>query len=834
MPAKSKIVSAQHTGLVTVHQYCPTRPYVELEIPPDAGKVLAVTFEIVSRDQGMCNITTKLDKVSQATANTLLGWADSGSPSFTWFEAELLRPPGRPSVAPLHLNRNTPGDPEFRTAKFAWSSQDIDSSSLGVRAFHQELQGEDVIQLIPRAEFRGWVNIVKEASILVEYQSSGLDDEPVPTGVISPTNCAFYTRKLQDDKFHDTIRILIVEPGAFQDTIHGSFRYESIGESGAGTLDYEALSYFWGPRSNRDHICITNGDSGESSSSTVAFSVSHTVTSAIKSLRCKDKPLRIWVDAICINQADLGEREHQVNLMGSIYSRARAVHIWLGEGECGSGPTLRVIRDAYNLDVDQGCQGGRHCLCEGSPHSGLESLKHYVQGQSKSSWHHLDELFEFHKELFDEEQTARDGGNHWHVWTIWVLLRNPWFMRVWVLQEALRAQRALVHCGTSTVEWRELAQVAEWVCEPQYIMHRRHLHTGLMMPPVWNKLGREKDVPLLDLFLATLDMRATDPRDRLFALLGLSHEIKGLAEIPTALRPDYSKTLGKAMADFTRWCIVKQRSLRVLSMIHCQPSRGWRCTDPVSSTRSSSGTTWALGSEGYSTWVDMNLLSKFSLLNVGGNLEPDPSLVLEDVESDPPVLKLRGRRIGAIEAIGYPPRSMLASFEAVANGDVQLKPSVLSVFVHLLDPCGYHGSWTRPLERNPRHSVNFRDSSMVYYDHLRAHHAYFPPPPAQVLNEHAGNAPSFDLADASHIPSCIHPCYFLATAGQYGLCPWAARVNDIIVTLDGGQVPYLLRPVGLESTVCFEFVGECFVEGLTGNDSDSPVFGSQAETFSIS
>lgn len=685
-----------------------------------------------------------MDEAFLAKANTLLGWADSNSPSFTWFEAELLRPPGRPSVATLHLNINAAGDPEFRTAQVSWISKDIDSSSLNIRTFHHELQRDDVVQLIPRAEFRGWVNIIKEATITVEYRPYEPQNEFAPTSAIRSDNSAFYSRKLQDDESNDTIRVLIVEPGAPQDAIHGSFEYESIGSSGTGELDYEALSYFWGPQSNRDQILITLGDPGELSSSRVAF-MSHTVTSAIKSLRRKDKPLRIWVDAICINRADLREREHQVNLMGSIYSWAKTVHVWLGEGECGSGPTLRVIRDAYNLGVDQGCQGGSHCSCEGSPHADLEALKQYVEGRENSSWHHLDEVFKFHKEFFDEEQTARDGGNHWYVWTIWLLFRNPWFMRVWVLQEALRAQRALVHCGMATILWRELAQVAEWVCEPDYIMHRRHLHTGLIIPPVWNKLGRERDVPLLDLFLATLDMRATDPRDRLFALFGLSHEINGRATTQMALRPDYTKTLEKTMADFTRWCIVKQRSLRVLSMIHCQPSRGWRCTVPVSSTRSSAGATWALSSEGYSTWADMNLLSRFPSLNVAGDLKPDSSLVVEDFESDPPVLKLRGRRIDIMEAIGYPPRSMLASFEAVAVGNVQLKPSALSVFVHLFDPCGYHGSWTRPLERTLQHSVNFRDSPKTYYDHLKAHHAYFPSPRARVLNEHAVNGPSLNL-----------------------------------------------------------------------------------------
>ena len=41
----------------------------------------------------------------------------------------------------------------------------------------------------------------------------------------------------------------------------------------------------------------------------------------------------IWIDAICIDQTNQRERNLQVNLMGEIYHRARAVVVWLGDAE---------------------------------------------------------------------------------------------------------------------------------------------------------------------------------------------------------------------------------------------------------------------------------------------------------------------------------------------------------------------------------------------------------------------------------------------------------------------------------------------------------------------
>jgi hypothetical protein len=41
------------------------------------------------------------------------------------------------------------------------------------------------------------------------------------------------------------------------------------------------------------------------------------------------KPGLLWIDALFINQTDIHERSHQVNLMSRIYSEAYLVLIWL-------------------------------------------------------------------------------------------------------------------------------------------------------------------------------------------------------------------------------------------------------------------------------------------------------------------------------------------------------------------------------------------------------------------------------------------------------------------------------------------------------------------------
>jgi hypothetical protein len=52
---------------------------------------------------------------------------------------------------------------------------------------------------------------------------------------------------------------------------------------------------------------------------------------ALRDLRCQREDRVLWIDALCIDQSNDEERGQQVQQMGSIYSKAERVFIWLGE-----------------------------------------------------------------------------------------------------------------------------------------------------------------------------------------------------------------------------------------------------------------------------------------------------------------------------------------------------------------------------------------------------------------------------------------------------------------------------------------------------------------------
>lgn len=85
---------------------------------------------------------------------------------------------------------------------------------------------------------------------------------------------------------------------------------------------FEALSYCWDTPENPRRISLNGQD----------VEVRKNLWWALRHLRDKYKDRILRVDALCINQYNTEERNHQVGMMGAIYSIALVVHVWLGLG----------------------------------------------------------------------------------------------------------------------------------------------------------------------------------------------------------------------------------------------------------------------------------------------------------------------------------------------------------------------------------------------------------------------------------------------------------------------------------------------------------------------
>jgi hypothetical protein len=85
--------------------------------------------------------------------------------------------------------------------------------------------------------------------------------------------------------------------------------------------DYEAVSYVWGPPDFVKQILCDDE----------IIPITRSCSYALHHLRLQKRSRRLWIDACCIDQNSDHERNHQVGMMGDIYSNARRTLVWLGK-----------------------------------------------------------------------------------------------------------------------------------------------------------------------------------------------------------------------------------------------------------------------------------------------------------------------------------------------------------------------------------------------------------------------------------------------------------------------------------------------------------------------
>ena len=180
---------------------------------------------------------------------------------------------------------------------------------------------------------------------------------------------------------------------------------------------YEALSWCWGSAKQTSYIHIRKDGQ------IYAKYVSRDLVHALKVLRHPKRDRYLWIDAVCIDQETLQEKNHQVEMMSDIYGRADCVCIWLGDGDKASQMALRFIK------------------------------KEVLQLQN------FDELCE-------SEQASEKWG------ALLDLMQRPWFSRRWVVQEIALARKAVIYCGADRISWRKFAVAVELFVEVETATHR--------------------------------------------------------------------------------------------------------------------------------------------------------------------------------------------------------------------------------------------------------------------------------------------------------------------------------------------------------------------------
>jgi hypothetical protein len=364
----------------------------------------------------------------------------------------------------------------------------------------------------------------------------------------------------------DSIRIVLLHPSAQpRSEVHCELISTSLSSIPKDeTLNYTTLSYAWGDTQTAQSIIV----SGE------RLDVGANLFSALQALRRQDHPIRLWVDALSINQTDPDERSQQVQQMRTIYASAFETVIYLGPDD---GST--ACRSAWNL---------------------LESRSAWAMNQHRDP---DDTLPKTREKYVDFKNGYTDVLNS--------VMSRDWFKRIWVIQEMVVSQQLSIQCGYRRIPWDDFCrslflysgppsesstQITEirtawqvvasenpgWkdciipvkeMCQTRLLYQKTHRDSNTILPewalndPLAHFITddtefRQGSLRLPHLLSKSRKFYATEPRDKVFALLGISAPL-GSTNVQSLV--DYNKPVHQTYREMTSFILEAESTFDILS-----------------------------------------------------------------------------------------------------------------------------------------------------------------------------------------------------------------------------------------------------------------------------
>lgn len=351
---------------------------------------------------------------------------------------------------------------------------------------------------------------------------------------------------------------------------------------------YYALSYSWGSQERPYSISIGGWN----------FPIGENLHSALLSLRSQinGESLSLWVDAICIDQVCTRERNHQVGIMGQIYSKCKEVFVWLGETSLSgvtawgdvAAPEMNDNSHHFSGDTtdysmwteylssfeftykDERMEEGLgKIVAAPSDLSGPTMTLHCAWFLRKlADGCHLTDLPPFSSIAFEDSQYFVE-----FEMKMTHLRNHEWFNRLWVVQEAVLGPSVRIFFGLVSLPLQVLTKAMETfhIHTPRRCcLSSGHGHYNLrsivrgflqnFIPIVQYRrrlnVAESSTTFLLPLCLDFLERQASVDVDRVYALLGLltCDEVERIA-------PDYSQSPSEVYAKVSSDYIQRTSSL---------------------------------------------------------------------------------------------------------------------------------------------------------------------------------------------------------------------------------------------------------------------------------
>ena len=580
--------------------------------------------------------------------------------------------------------------------------------------------------------------------------------EPFPQHTFAfPSNREFYeSEQYKDlDRSKEEIRLLQLLPIKDDEPVKATLVTVVLQPSGAPPPKYSAVSYFVGNHAEIETLLVDD----------IPFSAFASLVRALRQIgRARERlalsgySQLIWADQICINQSNASERSHQVGFMRRIYEYADMVLACLGEDQTDG----QWVRAANRLNIESSYENI-------SLQDRTLSLRGRVFGN-------------FRDEDFQQDWRSMSA-----------LLQSPWWQRGWIYQEIIVAQRITVFFGDCLMDWQILSPAILFMDhvislmihqmhrgqnsihenETDNFAHSRWFPDGL--GPIvcdreeWQKT-REKN--LVQLLAHAQDCLVTDPRDRVFAFVGIANP-------QYSITPDYGSDELALATSVCKRIIIYERWLNILCC--CNSNSGWKPRR-----------------EGIPSWAPDWCLPEFKGFD----------FVYDLVEDFPPFRSSSDYRSAAV----------FRSLGDVSDGILQVQ----CLFVDSLAKEGLAGA---PCEAESKDRLGDwrslagfgRNPEEECYPHnpsISSFHAYVE---ATLRGRSRYSRPDDDFMEEMAYcrkESIEFGQFFCSSKGYLGMAKRGAelRHTDMICVLLGANVPFILRQVNDH----LELISDVYVEGL--------------------
>ena len=560
---------------------------------------------------------------------------------------------------------------------------------------------------------------------------------------------------------------------------------------------YEAVSYCWGDERQEGRLKLDD----------TVMHVPGSAELALRALRLRKADRLLWIDAVCINQSDRIERGHQVAMMGEVYRGCTAVLVWLG-----------VENTEFDGIVIQAKESMQRLLGQIERESSVrgESMKQIMYSQSGAL-----------------RQSDTGISQLTSLAALEAYYNCSWFNRLWVVQEAVLAPRGICYRGSHQTDLSDVLRVAAWLRYKRgpdvvrgirsaaniwrYADSKRGAYMYASHQTQQRAANNRRRYPTLAVLLSDFrDQRTSEPRDKVYALLGLSSWSMRGQRLPQLLEPDYGKPVAKIFADATRAAIMQAGNLNVLECISRLESKFY-------------------SKDELPCWVpqwDISFSEAREAKGLSGAFYADDrtpmQLADQGHDTGPEALELKGIPVDTVKVV-----TPVLTLNAVTN--MLWSDGLLDMVLRLLGHDGkrrdsdWHGSlYNNPSFESPYASMQNLEQAL--YETLSGGSAYglgMLQRHMQLMNHtrickanqtccwksaHHTTFRQHQIKKAAPIimAICENRRFFVTAQGRMGLGPRTMNEGDVVTVLFGGKWPFLLR----DHQSHHHLVGAAYVHGV--------------------